>query len=197
MTDRTIEIDPKTTALVLIDLQQGVVGMTVQPHTTSDVVSRSAQLADRFRELGAPVILVRVSFSSDGSDMLKPPVDAAAPPRAFAAGWDKIVPELGPRDGDVVVTKRNWGAFYGTDLDLQLRRRNISTIVLGGISTNIGVESTARSAFEHGYAQILVEDAMAAQTAESHAFAVTEIFPRLGRVRSTDEIITALSDREE
>jgi nicotinamidase-related amidase len=96
------------------------------------------------------------------------------------------------RESDFVVTKRQWGAFYGTELDLQLRRRGMDTIVLCGIATDIGVESTARFAYEYGYQQILAEDAMTARSAEGHRHAVIEIFPRLGRVRTTAEIIAAL-----
>jgi nicotinamidase-related amidase len=150
-------------------------------------------LAARFRALGAPVVLVRVSFAADGADALRSPVDA---PRAGAtrpAGWDEIVPQLGPATGDVLVTKRNWGAFYGTDLDLQLRRRGVRTVVLGGIATNFGVESTARDAFERSYALVFAEDATSGLTAEAHDFAIRNIFPRLGRVRSTEEILSALA----
>jgi nicotinamidase-related amidase len=196
MTDSLMPLDPKTTALVLIDLQRGVAAMPVQPHASADVIIRAAALAERFRALGAPVVLVHVSFSPDGRDLLTPPNDAAPPRMSFAEGWDEIVPELGPRPGDLLVTKRQWGAFYGTDLDLQLRRRGVKTIVLGGISTNIGVESTARAAFEHGYAQILVEDTMASHSAEAHAFAVTQIFPRLGHVRTADQVLAALASAE-
>jgi nicotinamidase-related amidase len=104
----------------------------------------------------------------------------------------EIVAELGPREGDIVVTKRQWGAFYGTDLDLQLRRRGITTVVLGGIATNYGVESTARDGYERGYELVLVEDAMSARSAADHAFAFERIFPRLGRVCATAEVIAAL-----
>ncbi|MNL57819.1 Isochorismatase family protein YecD [compost metagenome] len=90
------------------------------------------------------------------------------------------------------MTKRQWGAFYGTDLDLQLRRRGIKSVVLGGISTNIGVESTARAAWEHGYELVIAEDLCSAQNAEMHQFAFDNIFPRLARVRSTREIVAAL-----
>ena len=105
------------------------------------------------------------------------------------------MPELGPEGGDIVITKRQWGAFYGTELDLQLRRRGVTTIILGGISTDIGVESTARGAYERGYAQIFALDAMAARSAAGHAHAVGEILPRIGRVRSVDEIVAALGGR--
>ena len=90
------------------------------------------------------------------------------------------------------MTKHQWGAFYGTDLDLQLRRRGIATILLCGIATCIGVESTARDAYERGYRQVLVEDAMASFTAAGHQHTVTQIFPRIGRVRSTCEVLAAL-----
>jgi nicotinamidase-related amidase len=104
----------------------------------------------------------------------------------------EFVPEMAPREGDVVITKRNWGAFYGTELELQLRRRGVRTLVLGGISTNFGVESTARDAFERGYDLVLVEDAMAGMSAEAHHFSVTTIFPRFGLVRSTEQVLAAL-----
>lgn len=84
------------------------------------------------------------------------------------------------------------GAFYGTDLDLQLRRRGLKTIVLCGIATEFGVESTARDAYERGYEQVFAEDAMTGRSAESHANSVTHVFPRMGRVRSTAEIVAAL-----
>ena len=119
-------------------------------------------------------------------------VDEPQPMRQLPADFSEIVAELGPKDGDIVVTKRQWGAFYGTDLDLQLRRRGITTIVLGGIATNYGVESTARDAYERGYQLVLVEDAMSARSASDHAFAFDRIFPRIGRVCRTADVIAAL-----
>ena len=112
------------------------------------------------------------------------------------ASWAEIVPELGPKPGDFVVTKHQWGAFYGTELDLELRRRGITTIVLCGISTNIGVESTARFAYEYGYNQIFVEDAMSAMSTEEHQSTVSKIFPRIGLVRKTEEIVADLLDKK-
>jgi nicotinamidase-related amidase len=101
---------------------------------------------------------------------------------------------MGPKPGDFIITKHQWGAFYGTELDLELRRRGLTTIVLCGIATNIGVESTARFAFEFGYNQIFVEDAMSALSLEEHTASVTKIFPRLGLVRKTNDILAALSE---
>lgn len=107
--------------------------------------------------------------------------------------WDVLAPELGHDERYVRITKHQWGAFYGTEIDLQLRRRGVRTIVLGGIATNFGVEPTARDAYERGYGLVLVEDAMAGITAEAHTFACEIIFPRLGRVRTTQDVLDALT----
>jgi nicotinamidase-related amidase len=190
-----LEIDPATTALVLIDLQHGIVSMNLAPRPSADVVANAAKLAERFRALGAPVVVVRVANLPDGRDMLQPPADAMAPAGSRPADWATIVPEIGPQDGDIQITKRQWGAFYGTELDLQLRRRGIRTIVLAGISTNVGVESTARDAFERGYAQVFVEDATGSPSAEAHAATFKFTFPRIGRIRSTQDVLAALANR--
>jgi nicotinamidase-related amidase len=152
-------------------------------------VANAAKLAARFRAAQAPVVLVNVAFSPDFGDGVKVPVDEQFQMPPMPPDWTDLVPELGQVPGDIRITKRQWGAFYGTELDLQLRRRGVRTIVLGGIATHIGVESTARAAHEHGYAQILVEDAMTSMGAEPHAFSVKFIFPRLGLVRSTEEVL--------
>jgi nicotinamidase-related amidase len=188
----TPSLDPRTTALVVIDLQKGIVSRQTAPHASQDVVERACRLADRFRQLKAPVVLVRVAYSADGRDRLASKVDAAPWSAATPPDFSDLVPAMGPKDGDIVVTKRNWGAFYGTELDLQLRRRGVRTIVLAGISTNFGVESTARDAFERAYQLVFAEDAMAGPSAEAHQFAVTQIFPRLGLVRKTEEVLKTL-----
>ncbi len=185
-------LEPNDTALVLIDLQRGITAFPAAPHSTADVIAAAARLADAFRVAHAPVVLVHVALRPDGGDRLRVPVDEPAPPRPASPDFAEIVPELGPKEGDLVVAKRQWGAFYGTDLDLQLRRRGIATIVLAGISTNYGVESTARDAYERGYALVFAEDAMSARGAADHEFALTRIFPRIGRVSTSTEVLAAL-----
>jgi nicotinamidase-related amidase len=192
MSETEFKLDPKHTALVLIDLQKGIAGNPVAPHAGAEVIANAARLADRFRELDATVVLVHVGFSADGRDRLTLPVDSPMPPRTPSPGWTDFVPEIGPREGDLIITKHQWGAFYGTELDLQLRRRGVNTIVMGGIATNMGVESTARDAWERNYALVLVEDAMASMSAEAHVFAVKTIFPRIARVRNTEEVLKAM-----
>jgi len=181
--------DPNTTALVLIDLQKGVAARTCAPYSAAEVLKTSMELADRFRQARAPVVLVNVGWSPDFKDALRQPVDQpiAPPPGGFPAGFMELVEGL-KKPGDICITKRQWGAFHGTELDLQLRRRGVQTIVLGGIATNIGVESTARQAWEHGYAVVLVEDATSGQSVEMHQFSVKNIFPRISRVVKAAEI---------
>jgi nicotinamidase-related amidase len=190
----TLSIDPKTSALVLIDLQQGIVARGGAPRPGSEVIRTAVRLANKFRESGSTVALVRVSFAADRKDAVSSQVDAPFQMSGpLPPNWAEIVPEIGPKEGDLVITKRQWGAFYGTDLDLHLRRRGVRTIVFGGIATNFGVESTARDAFERAYQLIFAEDAMTSITAEGHAFAIQNIFPRLGLIRSTDAVIEAFS----
>jgi nicotinamidase-related amidase len=186
-----LAIDAKSTALVLIDLQHGIVGMPLSPHAGADLVKRAASLAEAFREKGGTVAYVRVEIGEVLRHQVDAPMfDPSAPPPPPIAS--QLVPESGYQAGDLLIVKRQWGAFYGTDLDQQLRRLGIRTIVIGGIATNFGVESTARAAFDRGYALIFVEDAMASLSAEAHGFAVQHIFPRMGRVRTSDEVLESL-----
>ncbi|THD51398.1 hydrolase [Phenylobacterium sp.] len=184
-----ITLPAATTALILVDLQKGIVGLPLEPYSGEAVIAKGKELARRFRAAGARVVLVNVAFASDFGDSLRSPVDQPPemPPGGFPEGWAELVDGLA-EPSDLRVTKRQWGAFYGTDLDLQLRRRGVTSVVVGGIATNMGVESTVRAAHEHGYAVVLAEDATTTRTAEMHAFAFEKIFPRLGRVAKTDEI---------
>ncbi|WP_030202126.1 isochorismatase family protein [Streptomyces sp. NRRL S-87] len=183
------------TALVLVDLQKGILARDTV-HPTDEILRRAVRLAEAFRTRGLPVVLVKVAFHPDGGDL--PPADVdrrTFPDTAPPAEFSELPAELtgGPgTEQDVVVTKRHWGAFTGTELDLQLRRRGIDTIVLGGISTSIGVESTARSAWELSYGLLFVQDATTDLDADSHAHSFGKIFPRIGHVTTTDEVLAAL-----
>lgn len=184
-------LDAKTTALVLIDLQQGIVGRDTKPHAAADVVKRSAVLAEAFRKAGAPVAYVRVLLHEVIRHEVDRPFSAAGsppPPKEMS----ELVPESGVKEDDILVEKKQWGAFYGTQLDQALRRRGVKTIVMAGIATNFGVESTAREGFDLGYSVVFAEDAMSGMSTEMHEFAVRQVFPIMGRVRSSEEIAAAL-----
>ncbi len=185
-----LELDAKKTALVVIDLEHGLVGRPgLAPNSGADVVARANRLADTLRAQGGTVVWVHVLLH----DMLRLPVDRSTqqpePPPASAS---ELVPEVMVQPGDVIIAKRQWGAFYGTNLEQTLRRRGIETIIMAGIATNMGVESTARAAFDAGYALVFAEDAMTAMSAEGHASSTKNVFPMMGKVGTTDEIVATL-----
>jgi nicotinamidase-related amidase len=188
-----LQLDPATTALVLIDLQQGILPYAKAPYDAAAVLAHATPLATAFRAAGSPVVRVKVGFSADGGDVLKANVDAPNPGGAPPADWLDDAPGLPSQPGDLHILKRQWGAFHGTELDLQLRRRGIRTIVLAGIATSIGVESTARFAWELGYDIVFAEDATSGPDGAMHANSFEKVFPRLGRVRTTADVLAALA----
>lgn len=189
----TITID-KRPALVLIDLQEGILALPTLL-SPGDIKNRARRLAAAFRDNALPVVRVKVAWSADGGD-LPPgrslvPGPRSAPPAAYSA----FPEDFPPQPGDIILIKRHWGAFTGTELDLQLRRRGVTQIVLAGISTSMGVESTARSAWEHSYNLIFAEDAITDVDAASHRHTFTKIFPHLGEIATTGQIIDTVNRR--
>lgn len=180
-------LDQKT-ALIVIDLQKGVVSLPTV-HPSSEVVKHASQLADSFRRHGLPVVLVNVDGEAPGR------TDQAPRMRDFPAGWSDLVPELNQQPEDHTVTKRTWGAFTRTGLDEHLRKLGVTQVVIAGVSTSAGVESTARQAHEHGFHVTLAIDAMTDMNPDAHLNSVTRIFPRLGESGTTQEIIALLDSR--
>lgn len=186
-----LNINKAKTALVVIDLQKGISRMELKPYTAQQAIENASKLSEAFRKNNMPVFLVRGVMGS--GPILKTISDETfTRPANAAADWADFVPEMTPKESDVVITKRQWGAFYGTDLELQLRRRELDTIVLCGIATDFGVESTARFAYEYGFQQIFAEDAMTSRSQEQHNAAVNFVFKRIGRVRKTQEILESI-----
>jgi nicotinamidase-related amidase len=178
------QLDP-TAALIVIDLQKGIVGLATV-HPASEIVSRSAQLARAFRERGLPVVLVNVSGRAPGR------TDAGAPNLSFPPDWTELAPELEQHPDDTLITKQRVGAFLGTSLDDVLRKRGVTQVFLSGIATGSGVEATARSAYDLGYNVVFVVDAMTDRDAEVHCHSVEKVFPRLGETTMTDDVLKLL-----
>jgi nicotinamidase-related amidase len=175
----------RKTALIVIDLQKGIVGMPTA-HPAAEIVARSAQLADAFRRHSLPVVLVNVAGVAPGR------TEQARALGALPDGWTEIVAELNPQPQDHRVTKRTWGAFTDTGLLDLLRREGVTQVVIAGISTSAGVESTARQAHEFGFHVTLATDAMTDMRPEAHENSVQRIFPRLGETATTDEILALI-----
>jgi nicotinamidase-related amidase len=180
-------LDPKT-ALIVIDLQKGLVGLPTA-HPTNEVVKHASELADAFRQRGLPVVLVNVDGGAPGR------AEQKRSTRDFPAGWAELVPELNQQPTDHTVTKRTWGAFTNTGLEKHLRDHGVTQVVIGGVATSVGVESTARQALEAGFHVTLAVDAMTDMNADAHHHSTTRIFPRLGETGTTQEIIELLDKR--
>lgn len=193
----SLTLDPRTCALVIIDLQQGIMAMPVAPHAPEAVAERAARLAAHLTQAGGLVVAVRVGFASDYADKLNQPVDMpmAVPPGGLPQDWALLTPAITALDAPVQITKHSWSAFYGTELDLQLRRRGITTVIVCGIASNSGVESTARDAWHHNYAVVVAEDACSGLGEDTHRFTMEKVMPRIARVRSTQALIEALPIR--
>jgi nicotinamidase-related amidase len=176
-----------TAALVVIDLQKGIVGLPTV-HPASEIIGRTAQLARAFRERGLPVVLVNVTGRAPGR------TDAGAPKFSFPADWSELVPELQQHPDDHLVSKQRWGAFIGTSLDDYLRQRGVTQVFVTGVATSAGVESTARSAYDYGYHVVLVVDAMTDRSEEAHRHSVEKVFPRLGESDTTDKVLKLLQE---
>jgi nicotinamidase-related amidase len=175
-------------ALIVIDLQKGVVGLPTA-HPTTEIIARTAQLARAFRSAGLPVVLVNVTGRAPGR------TDAGAPKFSLPPDWTDLVPELERQPGDHLVTKQRVGAFLGTSLDGTLRQLGLTQVFLTGVATSAGVESTARSAYDLGYNVVLVVDAMTDRNADTHSHSVEKVFPRLGETDTTDRVLELLKER--
>lgn len=182
-------LDP-TTALVVIDLQAGIVAMPgLAPHSAQDVVARSVALIDAFRARDLPVALVNVNAQPPGRTEVPPRLTGEAPPE-----YARLIPELNVQPTDILVTKRSRGALATTDLEQQLRDRGVTQVVLTGIATSAGVESTARELHERGFHVTLATDAVTDRDGETHAYSLANTYPKISETGTTSEILALLPD---
>lgn len=180
-------LDPNT-ALIVVDLQKGIVDSALIPGI-GDVVDRARALLDAFRERGLPVVLVNVAGGAPGR------TEQPRAHRTFAPGWTDFIPELEQQATDIVVTKRTWGAFASTDLDSTLKALGVTQVVIAGVATGTGVEATARQAYEQGFNVTLAVDAMIDSRPEAHDYSIKNVFPRLGESGTAEDIIQLLKTR--
>jgi nicotinamidase-related amidase len=181
-------LDPNT-ALIIVDLQKGIVTFPVV-HPIEGIVDRSRALLDAFRQRGLPVVLVNVDGAAPGR------TERPRHSEPFPPGWTDFIPELDRQPSDITVTKRTWGAFASTDLEARLKTLGVTQVVLAGVATGTGVESTARQAYEHGFHVTLAIDAMTDTRAEAHAYSIDNVFPKLGETGTARQIIDLLAERD-
>ena len=180
-------LDPNT-ALIIVDLQKGIVGSSFI-HPIDKIVERSRALLAAFRERGLPVVLVNVTGGAPGR------TERPRHSEPLPAGWTDFIPELEQQPGDIVVTKRTWGAFASTDLEYRLKALGITQVVVTGVATGTGVDATARQAYEQGFNVTLALDAMTDGRLDAHDFSIKNVFPKLGETGTTQEIVNLLRTR--
>lgn len=183
-------LDPNT-ALIVVDLQKGIVSGNFI-HPIGGIVERTRALIDVFHAKNLPVVLVNVAGRAPGRTEQGP-----RSALVFAEGWTDLLPELNQQPSDVTVTKRSWGAFATTDLEQQLKARGVTQVVVTGVATSVGVEATARQAYEQGFNVTFALDAMTDTREEAHEYSVRNVFPRVGETGSTEEIISLLEKLSE
>lgn len=181
-------LDP-VTALIVIDLQKGIAGYPVV-HPLSGIIERTRELLDAFRAKNLPAVLVNVAGRPPGRTE-----QGSRGLQTFAEDWTELLPELGRQPGDIVVTKRSWSAFATTDLEALLKAKGVTQVVVAGVATSVGVEATARQAYEQGFHVTLALDAMTDGSMEAHEHSIRNIFPRLGETGTTQEIVSLLLQR--
>ena len=181
-------LDPNT-ALIVIDLQKGVVNGDFI-HPIGDIIDRTRALIDVFRAKSLPVALINVAGRAPGRTEQGPRGNTS-----FSEGRTDLLPQLDRQPSDIVVTKRSWGAFARTDLERELKARGVTQAVVTGVVTSGGVEATARQAYEQGFHVTLALDATTDLRGEAHEYSIKNVFPRLGETGSTQEIISLLERR--
>ncbi|WP_433632129.1 cysteine hydrolase family protein [Nocardia sp. CA-120079] len=185
------EIDAHT-ALVVVDLQDAVVALPTV-HSAKSIVEQSARLADAFRKRNLPVVIVTAAGVAPGrteASRARAAGGQSSPAAASSAAEAvALLSELGPRPGDHTVVKRVWGAFHDPTLAGWLREREITQVVVTGIATSMGVESTARGAHEYGFNVTIATDAVTDLDQEDHDYALRKVFPKIAETGTTDEIL--------
>jgi len=200
-------LDPKTTALLILDLQNDVIhadgafaGTGSAEHATSQKVAEQAgRLAKAARAKGVKVIHVHHFASVGAGDDADSKRNAGlwqgtADAGAVKPGTWGAEPHAGvePQDGDIVVQKQRVSAFFGTPLDIKLRGLGVEKVLVCGAWTNMSVESTIRYGADLGYEMVLVSDACSSMNADWHRVAVEYAVTSLGEVATIDEVVTAL-----
>lgn len=185
----------KKAALIVVDLQKGVLTLPAA-HPVEQIITRSAELARAFRAHEFPVVLVNVVGGAPGRTDASQAASTSGQSRpTLPPQWADLADELDPQPDDHHITKKTWGAFHNTSLHAHLKDLGVTQVFLTGVATSIGVESTARSAHEHGYHVVLVTDAMTDRDADAHQNSVQRIFPRLGETATTEEVIAMLNEQ--
>lgn len=207
-------IRPSQTAIILIDLQNDIIrnpngpfyGAIAQQVRDKQVVEKVVTLTDGAHAAGALIFYITVVRRKDYGDVVNQ-ISAlvasgkAPPPKqqvSLIEGTEgaRLVDELQPDPRDYVLVKKRRNAFHQTELDFHLRARNITTLAIGGVATDLGVENTVRDAWDRDYNIVVLEDICVSAPASAHDYAIANVFPRMARIMTTEQILRALGQHK-
>jgi len=192
-------LNPARTALVVFDMQKGQFEVDDAERrrwlAESNIVANTVQLLQAARSAGLPVFYIQNSRRPDFADQKEVLTDAGGGVRGGPVigtrGWE-ILDEIKPEPNDYVVPKFRQGAFSSTTLDILLRARSIDTLLLCGVRTTVGIETTVRDGRDLGYNIVLVSDCTGGVSPEDHQWTLQRIFPMLARVRTHTQVAAML-----
>ena len=195
-----LKLNPKTTAVILIDMINAVAKGNGPPYNVppnrQGVIDNFVRLVAHCREVGTPLIYITTYRRADNSDAPKTVTDAGGGGgAAMLEGTPavEVIDELAPQEGDYIVVKPRFSAYYGTNMEGILKSLGTETILVGGISTQRSVEGTARDAKNRDTQCVVVSDCCTAGEEDVHQMTIEHVLPLLVQVRNTDEAIAALS----
>lgn len=174
-----------TAALIIIDLQQAIAALPLTTPLVA-ILKNTNRLAHAFRQSALPVVSVVAGSVFVGRN------DHGRTVRSMDLADTELLAGLHTSDGDHRIRKSNWGAFTGTDLEMFLRKRGVSQLVVVGVATSIGVESTVRHAVELGFNIAVATDGVADISADCHDYSLRKILPKISETGTTIEILKAL-----
>ena len=203
-------LDPKKMALILIHMQNDVINTEAPPYNEltrrvreAGVIQNAARAAAGMRQAGIPVMHVKAGTRPELEEARTQLITDAAlsgtwsprGKRVMVEGTPgaEIVAELKPTPQDYVMVNYGGSAFYGTPLEIILRRLGLDTLVVGGVGTRMAVETTVRDATDRDFNVIVLSDCCTTLTQESHDYPIQKVFPLLARVRTTDQVLKLLS----
>ena len=202
------EIDVGKTALLVIDMQNDLIKVQVGPGLEltlmaqkKGIIGSTARVIAAARRVGMPVIYSNHVHRADNADTVPTITDQML--QGISEDWSGtliegtpgagVVAELAPVKGDHVINKRKGSAFYATDLELMLRAMGKDTVIMAGVVTNGCIAATVQGARERDFNVIIVSDGCAASLAEDDKHYLTRVFPYSGRVRTSDEVVAAIT----
>lgn len=190
-----LSVDPKSTAVLAMDIQKGIAANNAMA-VERGIVEHARSVLEAARRAGIPVIHVVIQFRAGYPEVSSRNrmFSGLRQSGRFLIGNDEsgVHEALGPLPSDIVISRPRVNAFHGSDLETVLRAKGVDTLVLMGISTNWVVEATARHATDLDYRVVVLEDCCAAASVQDHSYSIENVLKRIGEVATSKDFVDSL-----